>query len=77
MDTSSHNMHTLFLQLGLPNRAEDIDAFIERHHGLEPDIPLNQALFWNSTQDAFLREAISEDSDWCEVVDMLDSRLRK
>jgi hypothetical protein len=77
MDTSSHDIHALFLQLGLANRAEDIDAFVERHQSLEPGVCLDQALFWTSAQVAFLREAIADDSDWCEAVDVLDSLLRK
>ncbi|MCI0652854.1 MAG: DUF2789 domain-containing protein [Methylococcaceae bacterium] len=77
MDTSSHDIHALFLQLGLTNRSEDIDAFVERHQRLEPGIPLDQAPFWTEAQSTFLREAISEDSDWCEAVDELDTRLRR
>jgi hypothetical protein len=76
MDSSNHNMQTLFLQLGLPNRLEDIQSFIESHKGLAGDIRLSQANFWNPSQAAFLHEAIEEDSDWCEIVDELDNRLR-
>ena len=76
MDSSNHNMPTLFLQLGLPNRPEDIQSFMDAHKGLAGDIPLSQADFWNPAQAAFLHEAIEEDSDWCEIVDELDNRLR-
>ena len=77
MDISVHNMQMLFLQLGLPNSPDDIESFIEGHKGLAPDVPLPQAYFWSASQAAFLREAIEEDSDWCEVVDEFDSRLRR
>lgn len=76
MDTSSHTMHALFLQLGLANAPEDIESFIHRHRGLPRDLPLSQADFWRPAQAAFLQEAIENDSDWCEVVDELDSLLR-
>lgn len=76
MDSSNHNIQTLFLQLGLPNRHEDIQSFIEAHKGLAGYVPLSQADFWNPAQAAFLLEAIEEDSDWCEIVDELDNRLR-
>jgi hypothetical protein len=76
MDTSVHNLQTLFLQLGLPHRWEDIQAFIEHHKPLPPNVHLPEADFWRPSQAAFLREAIEEDSDWCEVVDELDSQLR-
>ena len=77
MDTSIHDLNALFLQLGLPNQDGDIDGFIECHQPLDHSIPLHQAPFWKPAQAAFLHEAISEDSDWCEAVDVLDSRLRK
>lgn len=76
MDSSNHDMGNLFLQLGLPNRQDEIHAFIEAHKGLAEDLPLAQADFWNPAQAAFLRESIEEDSDWCEIVDELDKLLR-
>lgn len=77
MDTSKHNLETLFLQLGLPNQAAEIDAFIQAHKPLENHITLEKAPFWNVSQAAFIGEAISEDSDWCEIVDELDTSLRE
>jgi hypothetical protein len=69
-------MSSLFIQLGLPNAPEAIESFVQEHQGLSPDIPLAQADFWSPSQSAFLREAIENDSDWCEVVDELNSLLR-
>ena len=76
MDTSDHTLQALFLQLGLPHQLEDIQSFIERRKGLSAAIPLEEADFWSPSQAAFLREAIEQDSDWCEIVNQLDSDLR-
>ncbi len=76
MDTSTHNMTTLFAQLGLPNSNEEMERFIESHRELRSTEELADASFWNESQSAFLREAIAEDSDWAEIVDQLDARLR-
>jgi len=76
MDTSQHTMHNLFEQLGLPSGEREVDQFIRTHRLFSQDIRLDQATFWTEPQAEFLREAFDEDSDWCEVVDELDSRLR-
>jgi hypothetical protein len=76
MDTSQHNMHNLFEQLGLPSNERDVEQFIRTHRLFSQDIRLDQATFWTPAQADFLREAFDEDSDWCEVVDDLNSRLR-
>lgn len=75
MDTSSHTLNTLFDQLGLPSSDHDITRFIERHRrdtGLDP---LEGAPFWSPSQARFIQEALLDDSDWCEVVDELNTRL--
>nr|WP_067290449.1 DUF2789 domain-containing protein [Marinobacterium profundum] len=76
MDTSQHSMHNLFEQLGLPSGEADVDQFIRIHRLFSQDIQLDQATFWTPVQAAFLREAIDDDSDWSEVVDELNTRLR-
>ena len=75
MDTSIHNMNTLFQQLGLPNSGADIERFIASHN-IEPSSRITDAYFWNDAQVSFLLEALKEDSDWCELVDYLDCLLR-
>ena len=75
MDTSSHTLASLFLQLGLPNSPDSMDAFFSNNH-LPKEIPLEQAAFWSSGQAQFIHEAIEQDSDWAEVVDQLDAQLR-
>jgi hypothetical protein len=76
MDTSQHSMHNLFEQLGLPSSEQDVEQFIRIHRLFSQDIQLDQATFWTPVQAAFLREAIEDDSDWSEVVDELNTRLR-
>ncbi|MBY4677456.1 DUF2789 domain-containing protein [Marinobacterium arenosum] len=76
MDTSHHDLSTLFAQLGLPSSDREIKNFIKKHKNLQDDIRLDQAPFWNAAQARFLQEAILEDADWAEVVDQLDTSLR-
>ncbi|WP_326498601.1 DUF2789 family protein [Catenovulum adriaticum] len=53
-----------------------MEDFISQHKAIPKDVQLNQADCWNDSQKAFLTEAIASDSDWAEVVDHLDARLR-
>ena len=76
MENFEHTMSDLFAQLGLPNDENDIDSFIHVHRPLTESVSLEEAAFWNEGQSQFIREAISEDSDWAELVDQLDTRLR-
>lgn len=76
MDTSAHTFATLFQQLGLSSDSHSIDEFIAIHAPLAAAIPLADAPFWSSGQAAFIREALSADSDWAEVVDQLNACLR-
>jgi hypothetical protein len=75
MDTSSHTMAALFAQLGLPNSEIAMDNFMQNNH-LPMEILLESAAFWSAGQAQFIREAISQDADWAEVVDHLDAQLR-
>lgn len=76
MDTEFHTMNNLFEQLGLVSSQQDIEDFISQHKAIPKDVQLNQADCWNDSQKALLTEAIASDSDWAEVVDHLDARLR-
>lgn len=76
MDTQSHDLKSLFAQLGLPSDALSIDRFIDRHRPLSHTLRLTEAAFWNSSQVDFLREEILNDADWAAAVDELDARLR-
>jgi len=76
MDTSQHTMQNLFLQLGLDNRDAAIEQFFASHT-LPDEIKLENASFWSAAQAGFLKECLSADSDWAEVVDQLNVRLRQ
>ena len=75
MDTSIHTLNTLFEQLGLASDDTAIDQFVVEH-SLAPEVSLADADFWSPGQAMFLREALEDDSDWAEIVDYLDARLR-
>lgn len=76
MHTSYLAMPELFAQLGLENSNLAIARFIQFHY-LPPQTPITSATFWSSSQRRFLDECLQQDSDWCELVDQLDSRLRR
>lgn len=76
MDDSIHSLQTLFRQLGMEDDWESINAFIAAHRPLPSEIFLHEAEFWNQAQATFLAEAIEQDSDWCVLVDRLDTLLR-
>lgn len=76
MDLSSHTLHNLFEQLGLPSTEPDVQRFIAEHRPLPEDVKLADARFWTPAQAQFLREEIEEDADWAEVVDQLNLALR-
>ncbi len=76
MNSVYYSMCNLFQQLGLPCEPSEIDDFIAKHRLLSDGIRIEQAPFWNDAQADFIREAINEDSEWCEAVDQLDARLR-
>ncbi|WP_405599825.1 MULTISPECIES: DUF2789 domain-containing protein [unclassified Pseudoalteromonas] len=76
MDTTKHDITTLFAQLGLPNSEAQIDEFIASHD-LQDTTLLQEASFWDEAQQHFLAESLAEDGDWSEVIDELDVRLRQ
>ncbi|MDN3652597.1 DUF2789 domain-containing protein [Thalassotalea ponticola] len=76
MDLSHHSLELLFEQLGLESSPKAMQAFVEHNKGLPRDMHLSDAPFWSDSQARFLQQAIEQDSDWCEVVDVLDSMLR-
>mgnify|MGYP000060632105 FL=1 len=76
METPIHALCDLFRQLGLADDAASIEHFIATHRPIPCSQTLAEAAFWRPAQAQFLREQISEDADWAEIVDMLDTRLR-
>ncbi len=76
MDTSRHDLTTLFEQLGLAADEASIAQFIVDHSPIPGDVLLWEASFWNESQARFLKQGIEEDSDWAEIIDHLDAWLR-
>ncbi|MBE0457685.1 DUF2789 domain-containing protein [Pseudoalteromonas sp. KG3] len=76
MDTTKHNINTLFKQLGLASSESEIDTFIAAH-SLPDTTLLQDAPFWDQAQRHFIAESLAEDGDWSEVIDELDVRLRQ
>jgi uncharacterized protein DUF2789 len=76
MGNFEHTMSDLFAQLGLPDADNEIDNFIHLHRPVSKDLSLEKAEFWNTGQSQFIHEALYDDSDWTELVDQLDTRLR-
>jgi Protein of unknown function (DUF2789) len=77
MEKSFHRFSELFAQLGLRMSDADIKTFLQTHSPLPGDVLLADAPFWTPTQAALLREEVQEDADWAEVVDQLNTALRK
>ncbi|MDT7835060.1 DUF2789 domain-containing protein [Aquabacterium sp. OR-4] len=78
MDTTTHHsMQDLFAQLGLPQEAHEIRAFVRQHRPLPDHLRLPDAPFWSESQAGFLREKIREDGDWAVLVDTLNAQLRE
>lgn len=75
MESRTHTMNNLFAQLGEPCDESAIARFFETHGPLPGSMLLHEAGFWNSAQAGFLREAISEDADWAEVAENLNTQL--
>lgn len=76
MEAFNHNLTNLFSQLGLDNSTEFIEYFL-RTHSLTPSQKLVDATFFTLAQQQFIHEAQQQDADWCEVIDQLDTSLRK
>ena len=76
MDKSNHTLACLFEQLGIENNRDNIADFIIQHHGIPRQVSLDKADIWTSTQSEFLRDSLNQNSDWAEIVDMLDALLR-
>jgi len=77
METHSHDMTSLFAQLGLPSGDADIQTFIAEHQPLDAKIKLCDASFWTDSQAKFLHDQLKVDADWAVVIDSLDTSLRQ
>lgn len=76
MELPTHNLASLFAQLGLESTEEAIESFIKKNSPLPEDLKLHEADFWNPSQAAFLKQELDADADWAEIVDQLNAMLR-
>lgn len=74
MDTGTHDLASLFSQLGLANDEQSINKFIESHQ-LSAGMVLSDAPFWTAAQAELLQQAFTDDADWAEAVDILATLL--
>jgi hypothetical protein len=78
MDKAIHHFSELFAQLGLPNDAHSIAHFLSAHATpVEDSFRLPDAPYWTASQSSFLRESLTQDADWSDVVDQLAKALQK
>jgi hypothetical protein len=76
MDKPTHQFTDLFAQLGLAADEDNIAAFMAAHSPLPSHVKLPDAPFWTPAQSSFLREGLSQDSDWAMPIDQLSQALR-
>lgn len=75
MESALHSFQDLFAQLGLDADLGSIQAFISTHAPMPGELRLEDGVFWTSAQARLLREALSQDADWADVVDRLNLAL--
>lgn len=75
MEKHAHSMSNLFAQLGQPFDSLAINRFITANKPMAGALRLHEAVFWNASQSEFLQQAISDDADWAEVAEALNSEL--
>lgn len=76
MEHMNHTFTELFKQLGLPNDATSIDAFLRLRRPLAAGTRVEDAPFWSLSQRHFLKEQLTSDTDWAELIDRLSLALR-
>jgi hypothetical protein len=74
MEQPSHDLKTLFDQLGLPSDDKAIDDFIMANP-LDPEIKLVEAHFLSGQQKQLLSEWLLADGEEAVLVDQLNVRL--
>jgi len=73
----THTFTELFKQLGLPNDAMSIAAFLKLRRPLSAAMRVEDAPFWSLGQRHFLKEQMASDADWAELIDRLSLALRQ
>lgn len=77
MEKPFHRFTELFEQLGLPSDPVSIKEFIVRNSPINESVALADAPFWTNSQSDLLRESLTLDADWAEVVDQLNKVMRE
>ncbi len=75
MEKSIHSFGELFAQLGLPNDAKSIAHFLKVHRSMADGFRLPEAPYWTPSQASFLRDSMTQDSDWSGLADQLAKAL--
>lgn len=75
MMEETFTLESLFQQLGLGSSDSEIRAFIKQHR-IPDGVRMFDAEFWSEGQSQFIREELSKDSDWANVIDNLNVALR-
>ena len=76
MNHHAHTINDLFQQLGLPSEDGEIHQFVKSHPLENQHQRLDEASFWSPCQAGFIKECWQDDSEWCQIIDDLDARLR-
>lgn len=66
----------LFDQLGLESEQAQIQAFIDAHKPIAKGLDIYEADFWSPSQVSFLKDELTEDSEWSLKIHQLDNLLR-
>jgi len=76
MGASVYCLSTLFEQLGLSGKTDDIEAFIKNNR-LSAGTKVYEAAYWTQSQAALLKEGLENNSDWALIIDELNVRLHE
>ncbi len=76
MEMCSHDLQSLFLQLGLLCEPIEMQEFASSHQ-LISGTKLSDAPYWSFSQREFLLEALARDSAWSNATDHLAIMLNQ
>jgi len=74
MDRSIYTVNEIFDHLGLASDGNSIRHFVQVHQQDKSESMLALEC-WTDEQRAFIEEALGADTDWCKLIDQLESRL--
>jgi len=72
---NAYRFRDLFAQLGLPADEASIGHFLRIHARAADGLRLPEAPCWSPAQAEFLRDALTQDSDWSGLADQLGAVL--